>query len=82
MDNEKIIFGVKPSRLPPDKADNVSKILLSEQARAVKSNRPFRGDFFRRNGGWIVLKINDEWHRAKIFGEILTQHKDYKKFNI
>ena len=81
MENQKLVFGVNPTRLPPDKADNVSRILLSEQSRAVRSNKPYRGQFFRKNGGWIALKIRNTWHRAQIFGEILTQDKDFERFN-
>ena len=80
MDNEQV-FGVVPNKLPPDRLDRVSKILLSEQSRAVKSNQPYRGRFFRKNGGWLALKIRGTWHRAQIYGEVHSQDEDFARFN-
>ena len=78
---EKKLFDVVPTRLSPENIDKVSQSLLLEQQKAVENNKPFRGDYFRRNRGWITLKNDGNWYRAKIGGEILTDHEEWKKFN-
>ena len=78
---EKKLFGVVPTRLPPENIDKVNQSLLLEQKKAVENNEPFRGDYFRRNRGWITLKKDGNWYRAKIEGEVLTDHQEWEKFN-
>ena len=78
---KKLLFGVEPTRLQPDRIDQVNRVFLLEQKKCVENNVPFRGNYFQRNRGWVAFKNDGEWYRGKIEGEVLTDHPDWTKFN-